>query len=85
MITVVAFEMEYTDGRGTDDWAYAMHAELFDFVWISRSGGQELLKAAVWTTPLTLFIGSRKEARDSLLDNVVEIAEEVSNLYLATR
>ena len=84
-ISVMAFEVDFADGRSTGGWVYAVKADLIEHARLWRNGQLRLMTVETWGTALRLAYGPRKEARDSLIDDVKEIAEEVSNLFLATR
>ena len=84
-IHVVAVELEYKDGRGTGAFAYAVYVGLYEVLTVWRENKKRQIGVATWTAPVRLSTVPKKEARDSLLDYIAEVAEEVSNLYLATR
>ena len=84
-ISVVASEVTFEGGRGTGDWIYAVKIQLYEVVPIWRDGRLRFLSVVTWDYPLLLGSDRRLEARDRLLDNITEAAEEASNLYLATR
>ncbi|MCY3763459.1 MAG: hypothetical protein OXH50_19615, partial [Gemmatimonadetes bacterium] len=50
-----------------------------------RHENKGFLRVSIWEYPLFLSTGPREKVRDGLLKTIGEIAEEVSNLYLATR
>lgn len=84
-ITVVAFERKFTNGKNAGHWAVTVHAGLFEAIELWRGYEKRSIPAATWIAELTLFTGPTKQAREALLNHITEVAEEVSNLYLATR
>ena len=83
-ISVVAYEMMQRGGGRRGDWAYAVYIGLYEVTTLWRNGQMSYQNVATWASPLVLGTGSKMEARDGLIDSIVEVAEEVSNLYLAT-
>ena len=83
-ISVVALPVEYADGRSTGTWTYGVHVQLKEILTVRRDGQDGLLGAATWENALFVGYGPKVEARKAVLDCVVEVAEDVSNLYLAT-
>ena len=84
-ITVVGFEQTRSSGEGTGSWTYAIMIQLWEIVTVRRDGHWNLLISMTWSFPLVAGSGPKEECRDSLLKHVAEAAEEISNLYLATR
>ena len=84
-IHVTCLELNYEDGRSTGAWTWAVEARLNEVVPIWRYGVKEFLSVVTWTLPLNLFIGPKQEATNRLLNYTAEIAEQFTNLYLATQ
>ena len=83
-ISVVAYEMKREDGRGTGAWCYGVLIGLYEVVGLWRDGQERFLDVATWRAPMIIGNAQRDEARHALLVRIAEVAEEVSNLYLAT-
>lgn len=83
-IYIMAIEVKYEDGKGTGGIACAAQAQLKDGVIVWRNGKSRYMTAIIWSDGLWVAAGPRNKMRDLLLRHITEVAEEVSDLYLAT-